>query len=240
VIQLGTLVAVFVYFRIEIVRLLTIGLRDWCRGRFLQSPESRMLGLIALGTLPVVIVGLLGKKWLKTNFYDLTSMAIVTIAFALLMLAAEIWSRLRKSPALGEHQLGVRESVWIGLWQALALFPGASRSGTTITGGLFAGVDRSVAARFSFLLSLPTIFAAGMKELYDEYKLWKNPLSENRISLFASGDDVLALIVGTIVSAIVGYLAIAWLLKFLRTYSLAVFIGYRLLLGVVLLAFFCG
>jgi undecaprenyl-diphosphatase len=114
--------------------------------------------------------------------------------------------------------------VWIGLWQALALMPGASRSGTTITAGLFAGLTRPAAARFSFLLSLPSILAAGVKELYDE-----------RTELLGSTDQAASLAVGLVVSAVVGYLSIAWLLHFLRRYSTAVFVGYRIVLGVVIL-----
>ena len=112
--------------------------------------------------------------------------------------------------------------------------PGGSRSGTTITGGLFAGLARSAAARFSFLLSLPVILGAGLKELYDEYKKLVAPKEGDPVSLFASGDDVAALVVGTLVSAAVGYAAIAFLLNFLKRYSMGVFVAYRLLLAAVI------
>jgi undecaprenyl-diphosphatase len=114
--------------------------------------------------------------------------------------------------------------------------PGGSRSGTTITGGLFAGLARPAAARFSFLLSLPVMIGAGLKELYDEYKTLKHPEPGEPPSLFASGDQMVALAVGTAVSAVVGYLAIAFLLNFLKRYSTAVFVAYRLLLGAAILA----
>jgi undecaprenyl-diphosphatase len=115
--------------------------------------------------------------------------------------------------------------------------PGGSRSGTTITGGLFAGLARPAAARFSFLLSLPVILGAGLKELYDEYKKLKAPQSPGEpASLFASGDEVTALVVGTLVSAVVGYFAIAFLISFLKRYSTAVFVAYRVALGVLILA----
>jgi undecaprenyl-diphosphatase len=112
--------------------------------------------------------------------------------------------------------------------------PGASRSGTTITGGLFAGLTRPVAARFSFVLALPAITGAGLKELYGEYKKLKAP--EGSHGLFASGDELTALLVGTFVAGVVGYFSIAWLLHFLKRYNTAVFIIYRLLLGVALLS----
>ena len=114
--------------------------------------------------------------------------------------------------------------------------PGGSRSGTTITGGLYAGLARSAAARFSFLLSIPIVLGAGLKDLFDEYKKWKDPDPSEAPSLFASGDDVTALIVGTLVSAVVGYFAIAWLLHFLQRYSTVVFIVYRIIFGIAILA----
>jgi undecaprenyl-diphosphatase len=166
-------------------------------------------------------------------------MAVVSIVFGLLMLASEWWAHRRAErglPAKGEAEIGWRESLWVGVWQAFALMPGGSRSGTTITGGLFAGLSRAAAARFSFLLSLPVILGAGLKELYDEYEKLQTPVEGPPPSLFASGDEVTALVVGTVVSAVVGYLAIAFLLNFLKRYSTASFVAYRLLLGGAILA----
>ncbi len=117
------------------------------------------------------------------------------------------------------------DALWVGLAQALAVVPGASRSGTTITAALFRGMDRAAAARFSFLLSLPAVFLAGVKELVDERK-----------SLLASHDDALALVVATLVSALVGYAAITVLLRFLRTHTTYVFVIYRIALGALLIA----
>jgi undecaprenyl-diphosphatase len=241
VIQLGTLVAVFVYFRADIARMLR-GLWADVRARKIAStPDSRLGWLIVLGTIPAVVVGFTLKKWLKETFYKdpLLPIALVSIIFALLMLAAEWWARRRAGrglPPKEEAAIGWREAIWVGLWQALALIPGGSRSGTTITGGLFAGLSRTAAARFSFLLSLPVILGAGLKELYDEYKKLKNPVEGDPASLFASGDEVTALVVGTAVSAVVGYFAIAFLLRFLQRYTTAVFIAYRLVLGAAILA----
>jgi undecaprenyl-diphosphatase len=241
VIQLGTLFAVLIFFRRDLIGFISAVAKDCLKLRFAATPKSRMAWLIVLGTIPVVIAGFTLKKWLKANFYDLASMAMMAIIFSLLMLASELWYKIRRDEPLPsakkEDHIGWRDAIWVGLWQALALFPGASRSGTTITGGLFGGLTREAAARFSFLLSLPSVFGAGMKELYDEYKLWKNPDLEPRPSLFASGDELVSLAIGTLVSAIVGYLAIAWLLGFLRKYSMNIFVVYRILLGLGILFF---
>ena len=154
---------------------------------------------------------------------------LVIVALPSLGLASVLGDRVEEAFVLFASLVG-GYSVLAGyrrhrLWQALALMPGGSRSGTTITGGLFAGLDRAAAARFSFLLSLPAILAAGVKDFWDE-----------RESLVASADDAAALAVGLVVSAAVGYLAIAWLLHFLKRYSTAVFIVYRVALGGVILA----
>ena len=254
-IQLGTLVAVIAYFRADLFAIAAALLADLRRGKPFASPESRLAWMIAVGTIPVVFVGLKYKKLLKSQFYDLPTMGIVAIVFALLMLAAELYARWRGGaeatpivpetdpdapPGLAVAQPKIPKVAWwqaifVGLWQALALMPGASRSGTTLTGGLFAGMTRSAAARFSFLLSIPSVGGAGAKDLYDEYKLLK-VVDPERASLFASPDEVTALLVGTAVSAVVGYFAIAGLLRYLTRHSLMVFVGYRLLFGVVLLA----
>ncbi len=224
VIQLGTLIAVLLYFIKDIARLTWAVLRDVPRLRPGSSPDSKLAWLIVLGTIPVIAVGFVLKKWIKDHFYDIPTMGAVAILFALLMLAAEVWTTIRKvdleKTDLELRDITIREALWVGLWQCLALMPGASRSGTTITAGLFAGLSRPTAARFSFLLSLPAVLGAGLKELYDERK-----------ELFASGDQVVPLIVATLVSAVVGYLSIAFLLGFLKRYSMGVFIVYRLLLG---------
>ena len=243
VIQLGTLVAVLAFFRQDIWNLTLAVVRDVRQLKFASTPESRMAWLIVLGTIPVVIMGGLFKSWLKKTFYDLPTMAIVAIVFALLMAASEVWAKRRNQNhehETGETQLRWWQALVVGLWQVTALMPGASRSGTTITGGLFAGLSRPAAARFSFLLSLPSVFGAGMKELYDEYKHLKHPDPDMPPSLFASSDDALSLVVGLVVSAIVGYVAIAWLLHFLRRYTMYVFVVYRLILGITILALIYG
>ncbi len=228
VIQLGTLVAVLVYFAGDIFRLTRAVLRDIPARKLGASPLSKLAWLIVFGTVPVVLAGFALKTWIKEHFYDIQTMGVVAILFALLMLASEVWTVIRKVDRgrtdLEERDIGWREALWIGLWQCLALMPGASRSGTTITAGLFAGLSRSAAARFSFLLSLPAVLGAGVKELYDERK-----------ELLGSSEQAVPLLVATLVSALVGYLSIAFLLGFLRRYNMGVFVVYRLLLGAAIL-----
>lgn len=225
VIQLGTLAAVFVYFRTDIVKMLRGLGADVRAGRLASTPDSRLGWLIVLGSVPVVVAGFTLKKWLKATFFNPASIAVVAITFALLMALSERWAHRRARRGLrprDEAHITGSDALWVGLFQALALMPGGSRSGTTITAGLFAGLARPAAARFSFLLSLPAILGAGLKEMYDE-----------RSTLFAS-EQFTALVVGLLVSAVVGYLAIAFLLSFLKRYSTAVFVVYRILLGVAI------
>jgi undecaprenyl-diphosphatase len=239
VVQLGTLAAVFAYFRADIVKLLGGLWADVRAARVGSTPASRLGWLIVLGTVPAVLVGFTLKNWLKATFFNLPAVAVVSIVFALLMLGSEWWAARRARRGLaprGEADLGWLDALWVGTWQAFALMPGGSRSGTTITGGLFAGLTRPAAARFSFLLSLPIILGAGLKELYDEYKKLKSPAPGEPASLFASGDEVTALLVGTAAAAVVGYLSIAFLLRFLQRYTTGVFVAYRLALGAAILA----
>lgn len=228
IIQLGTLAAVFAYFRTDIATLVRGVCGDLLRGRPGESAESRMAWRIVLGSIPAGLAGLYRKDWLKVTFFHTSSIAWVAIIFAVLMAASEWWMHRRERlgrPLRSEADVTTGDALWVGLWQALALMPGGSRSGTTMTAGLFAGLSRPAAARFSFLLSLPIILAAGAKEFWDE-----------RAVLLASGADLTALGAGLLSSALVGYLAIAWLLGFLKRYSMLVFILYRIGLGLAILA----
>jgi undecaprenyl-diphosphatase len=226
VIQLGTLGAVFVYFRADVAHMLGGLWADIRARRLASTPASRLGWLIVLGTIPAVLCGALFRKELKANFNNPLSIGVVQIVFALFMAAADWWAHRRlnrgQSPR-SEQSITALDAIWVGAWQACALMPGGSRSGTTLTGGLFAGLDRPVAARFSFLLSLPIMLGAGVKELADEYKHFQSA-------------EVTALLVGTFVSFVVGYFAIAVLLNFLRRYSTSLFVGYRILLGATIIA----
>jgi undecaprenyl-diphosphatase len=233
VIQLGTLIAVVIYFARDIwnishafMRDHFVLLKDGRRDDFNReneharlSPEAWLGWLIIIGTIPVVIFGLAFKKQIEGAFTkNLLVIATMMVVVAMLLAIAE---------AVGKRQtrmqdLGVKDALAVGVAQCLALIPGSSRSGSTIMAGLFVGQARETAARFSFLLSIPAIAASGLLEL-------KEALAKLPAGSFTN------LAVGTLVSGIVGYLSIWFLLRYLRTHTTGVFIGYRLIVGGALL-----
>jgi undecaprenyl-diphosphatase len=235
VIQLGTLAAVFVYFASDIIGITTAFLRDhWAvitrkRGmrfsgthgvRPIWLSEEAWLGwLIIIGSIPIGTIGLYFKDMIEgPDTKNLWIIATMMIVVAVLLILAELVGSQRKDL----RDFGLIDSLAVGFSQVLALIPGASRSGSTIMGGLFAGQKREAAARFSFLLMIPAITASGLLELKEAIHL-------------LSKDDFLALGVGTIVAGVVGYLSIWFLLAFLRKNSTAVFIVYRIIVGAVIL-----
>jgi undecaprenyl-diphosphatase len=227
IIQLGTLVAVLIYFQADIARILRAFWVDVSTRTIGSSHDAKMAWMIALGTIPVVICGIALKKFIKSDFRTLTVIGIALIGFALLLMIAEIFAfRRARRGEVGREEASInwRDALLVGCFQALALVPGASRSGVTITAGLFAGLSRSTSARFSFLLSLPSVFAAAVKEIYDDW-------SEIR----GIHDGVTAVIVASIVAAVVGYASIAFLITYLKKHSTYLFIIYRILLGATLL-----
>jgi undecaprenyl-diphosphatase len=225
VIQGGTLLAVLLYFRRDIAGLTAGFLTGLYQRRPMGNPEARMAWMIVAGTLPIVVCGLAFKDQIETTLRSLYVMSGALIAVALLMaLAEDRVQRRRQARDLGKQMgdLGWGEVLVIGFAQALALVPGTSRSGVTITAGLFAGLTRETAARFSFLLSLPAVFAAGVLELYKE-----------REGLLAVGPGNVLL--ATAVAAVSGYASIAFLLRFLQRRTMTAFVLYRLALGALLL-----
>jgi undecaprenyl-diphosphatase len=217
IIQSGTTLAVLVYFRRDIAALLYAGVRSIARGRPLETAESRLGWYIVLGTLPAAIAG----KLLEKRIEGLGNWVIVgsLVVLGLVLLLAERLARHERSV----EDVGAGDALLIGIGQAVALVPGSSRSGTTITTGMLLGLKREAAARFSFLLSVPIILGAGA------YKLWKDvPV------LRGAPGWALATAVGTAVSAIGGYLVIGWLLGWLRTRTTYVFVVWRVLAGIVL------
>ncbi len=224
VIQLGTLLAVLIYFSRDIINITRAFVRDHLallqRKSGVQpggklSHDAWLGWLVIIGSLPVGIVGLLFKKQIEGTFTkNLWVIATMMIVVALLLAIAElVGKRVR-----GMESLGMRDALAVGSAQVLALIPGSSRSGSTIMGGLFAGETRETAARFSFLLSIPAIAASGLLELKEAFE--KLP-----------PESYVALGVATVVSGIVGYASIWFLLRFLRKHSTGVFIVYRLLVG---------
>lgn len=235
VIQLGTLLAVFVYFARDIWEIAFAFVRDHLmllrgktppdvdgRGLFGSrlSPHATLGWLIIVGSIPIGVLGLVLKKVIEGTFTkNLWVIATMMIVVALLLLVAERVGSKRR----GMEDLSLKDALAVGFAQVLALIPGASRSGSTIMGGLFVGERRETAARFSFLLSIPAIAASGLLELKEA--LHKLPQG--------SGPQ---LVVATIVACVIGYASIWFLLRFLRTHSTGVFIGYRLVVGALILA----
>ena len=235
VIQLGTLAAVFVYFAADIWGITTAFVRDHFalltgkRGmRFSGtdgvrpmwlSDESWLGWLIILGSIPIGTVGLIFKDFIEgPGTKNLWVISIMLIVVGLLLVVAEMVGKQRKDI----RHLGIVDAIVVGFCQVLALMPGASRSGSTIMGGLLVGQKRETAARFSFLLSIPAITASGLLEL------------EKALHILPA-DSFVPLVVATVVSGIVGYLSIWFLIAYLRRHSTAIFIIYRVVLGTVLL-----
>ena len=222
IVQLGTLLAVLIYFRKEIISII-IGF--WTnninsRKKYSEQSYSSKLGwLIIIGSIPVFTIGFLLKDLIEgpltKNLYVLTGSILV---FAVALAVAEKAASFKKEM----KDISILDSLLIGSAQVFSLIPGASRSGVTITGGLFTGLKRETAARFSFLLSIPAVFASGLFQLYEALGYLDNSMIVN-------------LIIATIFSAISGYLAIDFLLKFLRKYSTFIFIYYRFVLGILIL-----
>jgi undecaprenyl-diphosphatase len=228
VIQIGTLVAVLWYFWRDVVRILTAMLADLRRGKLATSHDARLGWMIAVGTLPIIVCGVAFREHIKTTLRSLYIMSAALAGVALLLALAELVIRQRRQAGVSGRevdQTGWRDAIVIGFAQAAALIPGTSRSGATILGGLCCGLTREAAARFSFLLSIPAVFAAGVFELI-----------EARDELLSSASDVAKLATALVVTAAVGYATIPWLLGFLRHRTTFVFIVYRIVLAAVLLA----
>ena len=227
IIQLGSIVAELGYFWQDLTTI-TFGAVDAVVRRDYKSQEFRIALGIVLGTIPILFFGLLIKALVpdfdNSPLRSLTSIAIASIVMSLLLAIAEKTGKRNRT----YEKLTVSDGIFMGLAQAIALIPGCSRSGSTLTAGLFMGLERAAAARFSFLLGIPAITLAGLVEL-------KGALGEG-----ISDAGVAALIVGTISAFVFSYLSIAWLIKFLQTQNTWVFVWYRLAFGVAILTAIAG
>lgn len=219
IIQSGTALAVVVYFRDDLWRILKAGLAGLASGKPAGTPEARLGWLIVLGTIPAAVLG-------KALEHRIEALGNWVIAASLVFLGVVLW--LAERLARHERELtevGVKDAVLIGLAQAWALIPGSSRSGCTLTMGMLLGFTREAAARYSFLLSVPIILAAGA------YKLWKTlPI------IRAAPEWQWATLAGTAVSFMAGYLVIGWLLGWLRTRKTYLFVAWRIAAGVAIAA----
>lgn len=222
IIQLGTLIAVLIYFRKDIVNILKDFFAENLakREKFSsQSQNSKMGWLIIVGSIPIFTLGLLLKEIIEgpltKNLYVIT---FSILFFAVMLAVAEKTASFKKEM----KDISIKDALLIGIAQVFSLIPGSSRSGVTITGGLFVGLTRETAARFSFLMSIPAVFASGLFQIYEALE-------------YLDSSMILSLIIATIFSAISGYLAIDFLLKFLKKYTTFIFIYYRFALGILIL-----
>jgi undecaprenyl-diphosphatase len=222
IIQLGTMISILVYFWKDLWNIFIEFIQNNFQKRIKYSEQtfnSKLGWMIIAGTIPIVFIGLLFKDSIESALTkNLYVISISLIALAIILAIAEKTARFKKEM----KDITLFDSIMIGIAQAVALIPGSSRSGTTITGGLFLGLKRDVAARFSFLLSIPAVLASGLLQL-------KESLA------FINFDIAINLVIATLISGISGYLAIDFLLKFLKKNTTFSFIFYRIALGILIL-----
>ena len=218
--QLGTMAAVLLYFRTDLIRISRAWLASVPDRSKRRELDARLGWYIVLGTVPIGVFGVLFKDQIETSARDLYVIGVTLIVLGLILAAADHYAKLEREV----EQIETKDGFWVGMAQALALIPGVSRSGATITAGLFLGLNRAAAARFSFLLSVPAVVLSGLFEL-------------SSIIEGEEGEHVGAgaLLVATACAFVVGYASIAFLLRFLANHTMFVFVAYRVVLGVVVL-----
>jgi undecaprenyl-diphosphatase len=217
VVQLGTMAAVLLYFREELLKIARAWLRSLRDPAARSELDARIGWYLVIATIPIGIFGFAFKDQIENGARDLYVISIALIVMGLVLgVADRVGTRDRDL-----EQIRTKDGIAIGFAQALALVPGVSRSGATISAGLFMGLDRPSAARFSFLLSVPAVVLSGLFEL--------RHAGDNQIA------SVGALAISTVLAFVFGYLSIAFLLRYLTTHSTAVFVVYRVVLGTVVL-----
>ena len=226
--QLGTETAVVIYFWHDITRIIS----KWFKALFRRIPQTdpdvRLGWFIILGSIPIVILGLVFQSAIETTLRSLWIVAFTLIGFGVLLGIADY---------VGKKELRLKELTWpraiiFGLAQALALIPGVSRSGGTITAGLFMGFDRRAAARYSFLLAIPAVFGSG---LYQAYKSIKDPCVAGMANCTPEVFNWPETIVATLIAGVVGFVVIAFFMSYISKRSFLPFVIYRILLGVALI-----
>jgi undecaprenyl-diphosphatase len=224
IIQIGAIAAAIIYFRRDIVRFVVGFVRGLTSATARQSQDWRMALNVIVGVLPAVVVGLALKDVIEGPLRSLWVVANALIAWCLVMVFAEY----RATQKRGEADLSLTDALVIGVMQCFALIPGVSRSGATIAGGLLRGVDRVAATRLSFFLGIPTLAGGGLLEAATQAKN-----VSATVGWGATG-------VGIVISFIVGYASIAWLLKFVANHSTVTFVWYRLLAGLAVIGLLAG
>ncbi len=219
-IQLGTLVAVLVYFWQDLSSILIGWIRGLLHGQERDVPEYRLGWGIFLGTIPIIVLGVLLKSNIENQARSLWIIAFALIIMGLVLAISErVGKRSRTISAAT-----IKDGIWVGLWQAVALIPGASRSGSTLAGALFAGFDRETSARYAFVLSVPSVFGAGVYSILGHRKE-------------LLGTNLVPIVVANVFSFVVGYATIAYFMRFLKNHSTMVFVWYRIVLGLALIGF---
>ena len=223
VIQLGTEAAVLIYFRHDLWRIFTTWIRSLREPELRQDVNARMGWYLIAATIPISILGLAFSDQIETAARNLYLVGAMLIVFGIILGIADNYGSRKRDV----ENLSFRDGVLIGFAQSLALIPGVSRSGATISAGLFLGLNRAAAARFSFLLAIPAVVLSGF------YELTKILSGEEAV-----GVPFINVVVATVVAFVVGYAVIAWFLRYLTNNSFALFVGYRLIVGtgVIILA----
>jgi undecaprenyl-diphosphatase len=220
VIQIGTEIAVLIYFARDIVRIV----KAWFGGLFdkaRRTPDYWLGWWVILGSVPIGAAGLIFKHYIRGDVRNLWIIATALVVFSAVIAAAEYFGKQTRTI----EQFTWRDSLVIGSVQCLALIPGVSRSGATISAGLFMAQKREAAARFGFLLAIPAVLASGLFSLPDAFHPEGAGMSATGVQL----------LVGTVIAFVIGYAAVAWFLKFLVNHSMYWFVGYRVIVGVVVL-----
>ena len=231
IIQLGTEAAVLIYFWKDLTRIIGRWFKALAGKIPHSDPDVRMGWLVIIGSIPIGVLGLLFEDQIDHTLRNLYITAIMLIVFGLLLGVADRIAPQRKEL----KELTVRDGILFGLAQALALIPGVSRSGGTITAGLLMGYTRQAAARYAFLLAVPAVFASGLYKAAQEVPALLT--ADGRAAAAAAGEpSLLAIVVATAVAFVVGYAVIVWFMRVIETRSYMMFVIYRVVAGVVLLA----
>ncbi|VXB29412.1 Undecaprenyl-diphosphatase [Arthrobacter sp. 9V] len=218
--QLGTETAVIVYFWRDIVRIVRAWFGSLTGKVERNNPDARMGWLVILGSLPIIVLGLLFQDQIESVLRSMWIVATMLIVFGMILAVADAIGRQERDLT----QLSYKHGILYGFAQAMALIPGVSRSGGTITAGLLMGYTREAAARYSFLLAIPAVFGSGL------YQLYKTVSNEGLSGPYGLPETALA----TVIAFVVGYVIIGWFLKFVSTRSYRLFVWYRILLGLAL------
>jgi undecaprenyl-diphosphatase len=216
VVQFGAILAVLIYFRNDLIRLIGAGLRAVRSPAARRDPDAKLVGYLILGSIPIGIVGLAAKSFIEGPLRNLYVIVFALLAWSIVMVYAERHAAQNRN----ERQLTQRDVLIMGLVQCIALVPGISRSGATISAGLLRGINRVEATRLSFFLAIPALTAATLLELP---------------KAVADSKDIGPTILGVLVAFVVAYASIAWLLRFVAGHRISAFVPYRVAAAVVLL-----